>query len=151
MNSDYSPIYLKLAENTSLSRGRSYWKFNSFLKEPDYINAMRTEIEKVKNTELTLIAEPRMKWKVLKYRIRQFSRSYSMNTAGKRNCKRQELERKVIEMESKLCSSSFDYVLKEYHEAKAELEQIYDYITKGIIIHSSPLGTKKAKSLLSTF
>ena len=39
-------------------------------------------------------------------------------------------------MESKICSSSSDYVLKEYHEAKAELEQIYDYITEGIILHS---------------
>ena len=59
VNSDHSPICLKLAENTSQSRGRSYWKFNnSFPKEPDYINAMRTEIEKIKNTELTLIADP---------------------------------------------------------------------------------------------
>ena len=97
MNSDHFPIYLKLAENRSLSRGRSYWKFhNSFLKEPDYINAMRTEIEKIKNTELTLTADSRMKWKVLKYRIRQFSRSYSINTAGKRNRKRQELGGKSL-------------------------------------------------------
>ena len=77
-----------------------------------------------------------MKWEVLKYRIRQFSRSYSINAAGKRNRKRQELERKVIEMESKICSSSSDYLSKGYHEAKAELEQIYDYITEGIILCS---------------
>ena len=84
VNNDHSPIYLKLAENTSLSRGQSYWKFdNSFLKEPDYINAMRTEIDKIKNTELTLIANPRMKQELLKYRIRQFSRSYSINAASK--------------------------------------------------------------------
>ena len=127
MNSDHSPIYLKFAENTSQSRGWSYWKFNnSFLKEPDYINAMRTEIEKIINTKLTLIADPRMKWEILKYRIRQFSRSYSINAAGKRNCKRQDQERKVTEMQSKICSSSSEYVLKEYHEAKAELEQVYD-------------------------
>ena len=64
-----------------------------------------------------------MKWEILKYRIKQFSRSYSINGAGKRNRKRQELERKAIEMESKICSSSSDYVLKEYHEAKVELEK----------------------------
>ena len=34
VNSDHSPIYVKLAENTSKSRGRSCWKFNKlFLKE----------------------------------------------------------------------------------------------------------------------
>ena len=148
VNSDHSLIYLKLVENTTMSRGRSYWKFNnSFLKEPDYISAMRTEIEKIKNTELTLIADPRMKWEVLKYRIRQFSRSYSINAAGKRNRKRQELERKVIEMESKICSSSSDYVLKEYHEAKAELEQIYDYITEGIILCSRSTWYEKRRKV----
>ena len=50
---------------------------------------------------------------------------------------------------SKICSSSFDYVLKEYHEAKAELAQIYDYITEGIILHSRSTwyekGEKSAK------
>ena len=81
-------MYLKLAESTSLSRGWSYWKFNnSFLKEPDYISAIRTEIEKIKNTEMTFIAHPRMKWEDLKYRIRQFSRFYSINAAGKRSRK----------------------------------------------------------------
>ena len=60
VNSDYSPIYLKLAENTSLSTGWSYWKFNnSFLKKLDYINAMRTEIEKIKNTDrIDLMCRP---------------------------------------------------------------------------------------------
>ena len=41
-------------------------------------------------------------------------------------------------MVSKICSSSSDYVLKEYHQAKAELEQIADYITEGIILRSRP-------------
>ena len=60
--------------------------------------------------ELTLIADPRMKWEILKYKIRKFSRPYSINATGNRNRKRQELERKVIEMVSKICSSSSDYV-----------------------------------------
>ena len=72
---------------------------------------MRKEIEKIENTELILITDPRMKWEILKYRIRQFSGSYSINAAGKRNRKRQELETKVPEMESEICSRSFDYVL----------------------------------------
>ena len=50
-------------------------------------------------------------------------------------------------MESKICSSSFNYVLKEYHEAKAELEQIYDHITERIILSSrSTLYEKGEKS-----
>ena len=57
-------------------------------------------------------------------------------------------------MESKICSSSSDYVLKEYHEAKAELEQIYNYITEGIILHSrstwyNEKGEKSTKHFLT--
>ena len=48
-------------------------------------------------------------------------------------------------MESKICSSSSNYVLKEYHEAKAELDQIYDYITEGIILHSRFTWYEKGK------
>ena len=47
--------------------------------------------------------------------------------------------RKVIEffdfqslMQHPLCSS--DYVLKEYHQTKSGLEQIYDYITERFIL-----------------
>ena len=55
-------------------------------------------------------------------------------------------------MESKICSSSSDYVLKEYHEAKAELEQIHDYITEGIILHSrSTWYNKKGKKSTKHF
>ena len=49
---------------------------------------------------------------------------------------------------SKICSSSSDYVLKEYHEAKAELEQIYDYITEGIILHSRSTWYEKSKTFV---
>ena len=92
-----------------------------------------------------------MKWEVLKYGIRQFSISYSINAACKRNCKRQELERKVIKMESKICSSSSNYVLMEYHEAKAELEQTYDYITEGIILHSRSTWYEKGEKFTKYF
>ena len=88
---------------------------------------MRTEIEKIKNTELTLIANYRMKWKVSKYRIRKFSRSYSINDASKGILKQQELERKVIEMESKICSSSY-YITNSY---KPSVEK-FDWFKAGL-------------------
>ena len=92
-----------------------------------------------------------MKWDVLKHRIRQFSRSYSINAASKRNCKWHELERKVIRVESEICSSSSDYVLKEHHEAKPELEQIYDYITEGIILRSRSTWYEKGEKSTKYF
>ena len=92
-----------------------------------------------------------MKWEILKYRIRQFSRLYFINAAGKQNRKRQELERKLIEMESKTCLRSYDYVLKEYHQAKAELEQIYDYTTEAIILRSRSTWYEKGEKFTKCF
>ena len=54
-------------------------------------------------------------------------------------------------MESKICSSSSDYVSKEYHEAKAELEQIYDYITEGIILRSRSTWYEKGEKSTKYF
>ena len=54
-------------------------------------------------------------------------------------------------MESKIFSSSSDYVLKEYHEAKAELEQIYDYITEGIILRSRSTWFEKGEKSTKYF
>ena len=61
------------------------------------------------------------------------------------------LERKVTEMESKICSSSFNYLLKEYHEEKTELGQIYDYITEGIILHSRSTWYEKGEKSTKYF
>ena len=54
-------------------------------------------------------------------------------------------------MQSKICSSSSDYVSEEYHEAKAELEQSYDYITEGIILCSLSTWYEKGEKSTKYF
>ena len=54
-------------------------------------------------------------------------------------------------MESKICLSPSDYVLKEYHEAKAELEQIHDYRTEGIILRSRSTWYEKGEKSTKYF
>ena len=54
--------------------------------------------------------------------------------------------------EDNLLSDSDDGCLQKYHEAKAELDQLYNHITEGIIIHSPiawyEYGEKSSKYFL---
>ena len=73
LRSDHSPIYMKYVDSQSGMRGNSYWKFNnSLLSNPEFISSMKEKIEEVIREEPGNIEDPRTKWEILKYRIRQF-------------------------------------------------------------------------------
>ena len=67
--------------------------------------------------------------------------------------KRVALETKVRKLESVIFTNSNDSVIEEYHKCKAELEEIYNYITKGIILRSKTdwyeLGEKLTEYFLN--
>ena len=78
IRSDHSPIYMKYVDSQSGMRGNSYWKFNnSLLSNPEFTSSMKEKIEEVIREELGDIEDPRTKWEILKYRIRQFSSHFS--------------------------------------------------------------------------
>ena len=83
---------------------------------------------------------PRVKWDFLKYKIRQFAKDYATRKAKDRKTKRAALETKVRELESIISTNSNDLVIEEYHKFKAELEEIYDYITEGLILGLKQIG-----------
>ena len=95
----------------------------------------------------------RVKWDFLKYKIRQFAKDYATRKAKYRRTKRVALETKVRELESIISANSYDLVIEEYHKCKTEPEEIYDYITVGIILRSKTdwyeLGEKSAKYFLN--
>ena len=95
---------------------------------------MKEKIEEVIREELGNIEDPRTKWEIFKYRIRQFSSHFSKKVAKARKEKRLSLESEVQKLEKSVSSCSFEDKLKYYEQAKSELEEIYNYITKGIIL-----------------
>ena len=98
-------------------------------------------------------ADPRVKWDFFKYKIRQFSKDYATRKSKDRRTKRVALKTKVKELESIISTNSNDLVIEEYHKCKAELEDVYDYITEGIILRSKTdryeLGEKSTKYFLN--
>ena len=77
-----------------------------------------------------------MIWEYLKYKIRGFSKQYSIDKAKERRAKRNKLELSVKELKVLISSNAEEIVIQEYHDCKHQLEEIYNYITQGIILRS---------------
>ena len=62
----------------------------------------------------------------IKYRMRQFSKKFSIDKAKKRKARRLELESKVKEFKEQLTTASNDQMINDYNKCKEELESLYD-------------------------
>ena len=154
LNSDHSPVYLKFSEGNETSRGPSYWKFNnSLLDDQHFVTSLTERINYIIDNELNTIEDVRIRWDILKYRIRQYSIKYSKAAAERRRKRRLELESKVKELEAHVTAESSTQFMQDYEAAKSELEGIYNYITEGIIPRSRAmwyeLGEKPTKYFLT--
>ena len=113
---------------------------------------MKSEIVKY-DMELSEFNDPRIRWEYLKYRMRQFAQRYSIDKTRGRREKRKALEQKVKELESLISTKAEECSLQEYNKCKQVLEEIYNYITEGIIIRSKTdwyaLGEKSTKYFLN--
>ena len=103
------------------------------------------------NAEMKNIVDLRVKWEFLKYKIRQFTRYYSKQKAVGRWDRKTILEEKVHYLEQRIKLDSNVELLKEYNEAKKELNQIYDYVTNGIILRSRTTSYEEGEKSSSYF
>ena len=114
---------------------------------------MTERINYIIDNELNTIEDVRIRWDILKYRIRQYSMKYSKTSAKRRRKRRLELESKVKELEAHVTAESSAQFMQDYEAAKSELEGIYNYITEGIILRSRvmwyELGEKSTKYFLT--
>ena len=132
-------------------RGRSYWKFNnSLLDDNDFIEGLRQKIQ-VYLLESSEASTPNARWDYIKYRMRQFSKKFSIDKAKKRKARRLELESKVKEFEEQLTTDSNDQFINDYNKCKEELESLYDYITDRIILRSCATWYEKGEKSTKYF
>ena len=79
--------------------------------------------------------------------------TYSKEKAFERKSTRLFLEKKVNELEIRIRSNSDEALLDEHNESKNESENLYNYITEGIILRSKvnwyEYGEKSSKYFLS--
>lgn len=86
---DHSVIYLYVKPNNSRTCSNKYWKFNSSLiKNKDYCQKIKSLITEIVNLEELTTAVK--KWEFLKYKIRQFTISFSKQI--KKDLEKKELD-----------------------------------------------------------
>ena len=80
-----------------------------------------------------------MKWEYSKYKIRNFSSKYGKEKAKTRHNLEKELEKRILELEVALDKhdthgDNVNYMERELMATKVELQKIYDYKAKGLIL-----------------
>ena len=82
--SNHSAITLTLCPVSENIRGRAYWKFNSSLTQDNYfIDSLKSQIPTFAR-EVFSVNDPIMRWEYVKYKCREFSRSYSIKKEKER-------------------------------------------------------------------
>ena len=97
------------------------------------------------------LSDPRVKWEFLKYRIRFFVRIYAKEKTAFRRARRSHLEEKVKSLGNAISSDSSAEILRDYSDAKIELEKTYDDITEGIILPSRAQWYEEGEKSTSYF
>ena len=83
VQSDHSPIMLRISSVSGQTRGRGYWKFsNSLTEDEDFVEKLRMYINDVKST-FHDHQDPRTNWEFLKYKIQKFSNRHTLEQAKK--------------------------------------------------------------------
>ena len=87
IQSDHSTFKLKICGTKCSSTGPSYWKLNnSLLQDKLFTELMKSEIPKFYK-ESEELRNPIMRWEYLKYKVKDFSKQYSLDKDRERNAK----------------------------------------------------------------
>ena len=133
LSSDHSPVLLAVKiTNNEFKRGRNYWKFNnSLINNQNFCDELIRKIETEKQSLAEI--EPQMKWELIKFKIRQFTRTFSKKLA----MEKRENELKWEEIVKGYETSVFNNVTEnEYRVAKDGLENLHNEKTAGYILRS---------------
>ena len=117
-------------------RGPGYCKFNKSLTEDT------TYVSKMKDFVGDFVScfsendDPRINWEFLKYKIRQFTQSYTKDKAKERRKKQKQLEKEIEKIEHSITKHCDPILLNQLETTKAELDELYNYITEGSILRN---------------
>lgn len=153
-HTDHSAIILKVESVHSRGRGRGLWRLNtSFLKEEPFLKNM-IEMKMKWSQEFEDVTDPRVKWELIKYRIRQASMEYGKLKARTMKKTEQEIEEKLKQLEAEQDQATGDKeneLHEQINEIKANLEEIIDYKTQGLILRSQTNWYEKGEKSTKYF
>lgn len=105
VQTDHSAVMLHLEEIPVQQHGKGHWKFNSTLiEDPEYTHVLKTKIEDWKQEVCCIDARGR--WEYVKFKVREFTISYSKLKAKEKRVREQTLERRLIDLETTTISKN---------------------------------------------
>ena len=149
ISSDHSPILISFSKEKQHSKSSGFWKFNnSLLSDNTFKEKLKQHIQNIESDN-ELSNDPQIKWELLKYQIRRFTR-FSKTRAKEERKQRDELETTLKSLEENLSTGENQCL---YDKCKRDLEEIFDNITEGTHIRSRcqwyEVGEKSSKFFLN--
>ena len=137
IKTDHSAIVIELQDVEHQVKGPGFWKLNcSLLNDTEYVNELNlllpTWIQEGKQD----LGDPRSVWDWVKYRVKKYSRWYSINKDKLQNLEEQQLNRQFQAAATTYQNCPTQENLSALNVLKEKLEHLYDKKVEGIIIRS---------------
>jgi hypothetical protein len=137
IKTDHSAIVIELQDVEDKVKGPGFWKLNcSLLNDKEYVNELNlllpTWIQEGKQD----LGDPRSVWDWVKYKVKKYSRWYSMNKCKQQNLEEQQLNRQFQEAAATYQNCPSQENLSALNVLKEKLEHLYEKKVEGIIIRS---------------
>ena len=136
IDSDHSAIILHFNSIDSQKHGPSFWKFNASLLDDVNFVTLITQSVPMWLEEFEMVTDKRVRWDLIKYKIRQATIKYSKERACERRKKLSGIETslKTLEENCSRCPSSEN--VEQLEILKMEYNSIYEELARGAIIQS---------------
>jgi len=139
IQSDHSSIRITVSHGKS-QKGPGLWKFNNLLLEDNnYVTQMKEVITKESQDMADAELSAQTRWEFLKFKIKQFSRTYSMKVAKERKKDQANLEKEIEILETKLAESNSEQDYNRLAECNKKLNDIVDFEMKKIVFQSKAI------------
>ena len=140
-------------ENPFIQRRLDYFILSEGLQNSikiiDIITSVQSDHSVLKLKITPINEDTRGRWEYMKYKMREFSMTFSKQEVYQRKKRRLFLENRAKTLEIKLATSSDEEIVEQHNDVKIELESIYDYITEGIILRSKASWYEHGENPLS--
>ena len=145
INSDHSAIVLYFNNIGRQKHGPSFWKFNASLAEDTGFVTLINESMPIWLDEFNTIADKRLLWDLIKYRIRQVSMEYGKEKARKKRKNITDIEASLKACEENCVECPSPENLQQLENLKVEYDNLYENIAQGAIIRSRATWYEKGE------
>ena len=142
IKTDHSAIVIVFQDVDERVKGPGFWKLNcALLNDKQYVNELNCLLPAWLQEGKKDLTDPRSVWDWVKYNVKKYSRSYSMN-----KCKQQKIEEQQLNDQFQQATSSYqDSPTQENSSAlnvlKEKMEELYE---KKSGRHNSQITSKVA-------